>query len=172
MPCSFCFQRKLSCRMIEKSTRCQKCVRRGRSCDGVLVASSLERMLSQQKKLDDEEEEASENLLALHSRLAEIQSELALAAGRLSRIRKIRKRVKNKSSELFERGIAELDKEDDILPALDSHERYMRSMGVPEDVDWSSFGLGADFSDLGSLIPLDAAGGTAQASGDNAPNAS
>ncbi|ORY71530.1 uncharacterized protein BCR38DRAFT_311094, partial [Pseudomassariella vexata] len=52
--------------------------------------------------------------------------------------------VKNKSSELFERGIAELDKED--LPALDSHERClvedMRSMGVPEDVDWSSFGLG------------------------------
>ncbi|QLI68034.1 uncharacterized protein G6M90_00g034220 [Metarhizium brunneum] len=81
------------------------------------------RLLEQQKKLESEEEEAGNKLLELHTQLADLQSQLFTAVNRLARIRKIRNRVKDKSSELFRRGMAELDAEDGILPALDAHER-------------------------------------------------
>ena len=38
MPSSWCFKRNLACRMASGSSRCAKCVRRGRSCDGSSVA--------------------------------------------------------------------------------------------------------------------------------------
>ena len=155
MPCSFCFKRHLDCRMSEGVSRCAECVKRGRSCDGTLVASSLTRLLAEQRKLESDEEATGEEVLALHNRLSELQSQLATAVSRLSRIRKIRKKVKERSSELLRRGMQELDKEDGVLPALDAHEQWvtrdLQSFGVPEDVDWSSLGLG-DFSDVGPLV--------------------
>jgi len=41
MPCSFCADRCLSCKMIEGTDRCGECVRRGRSCTnkGVTVSA-------------------------------------------------------------------------------------------------------------------------------------
>lgn len=123
MPCSYCFKnKKKNCKIAERSSRCEECVSRGQSCDGLLVASSLEKVLAQQRKLDNDEEEASEKLLSLHSELARLQSQLAEAAGSLSRIRKIRRKVKERGADLFERGMQELDAEDEILPALDGHE--------------------------------------------------
>lgn len=118
-----------------------------------LVVSKL---VEQQKKLEAEEEEAGDAVLVLHTQLAELQSSLATAVSRLARIRKIKKSVKEKGSELFERGMQELDKEDGILPALESHENWvvrdLQSLGVPNEVDWSSLGLGEDFSGLGPLL--------------------
>lgn len=154
MPCTRCFKNSLTCRMAGKSNRCEECVRQRKSCDGTRVASSLEKLISQQQKLDAEEEAASEKLLVLHTQLAELQSQLAAAAGRLARIRKIRSRVKGKSAELFERGMRELNAEDNP-PALDGHERSLvgdlQSIGVPNNVDWSSFGL--ELESLGPLVP-------------------
>lgn len=122
-------------------------------------------MLEQQKKLESEEEEAGDKLLELHTQLADLQSQLSTAVNRLARIRKIRNRVKDKSSELFRRGMAELDAEDGILPALDAHERWvvndLGAMGVPKESDWSAFGLGEEFLDLGPLIPPAPSGETA-----------
>lgn len=113
--------------------------------------------MAQQRKLEAEEEAAGEELLRLHSNLAELQSQLSTAVNRLARIRKTRNRVKEKSSELFKRGVAELDKEDGIVPALDAHERFvvddLQFMGVPEDPDWASLGLGDEFVNLGPLHP-------------------
>lgn len=40
MPCTYCFRKKISYRMVEDSSCCYECVKSGRSCDGVLVASS------------------------------------------------------------------------------------------------------------------------------------
>lgn len=158
MPCTPCWKNKTTCVMSEeRSNRCLECIRHPtRKCDGVLVASSLRKVLDQQQKLEKEEEEASDDLLALHEKMAELQSSLAAAAGRLSRIRKIRARAKAKGSELFQRGMEELDKEDGLLPALDSHEHFvvedLQSMGVSNEVDWSSLGFGSDFVDLGPLV--------------------
>jgi hypothetical protein len=161
MPCTYCFKRKLECKMIEKSSRCQRCAQARKQCDGVLVAGSLEKLLAHHEKLDAEEDKANLDLLQLHEKMTEIQSQLSTAVGRLARIRKIRNHVKGKSLELAERGMLELDKEDKILPALDSHEHYVvddiQSMGVPNDVDWASFGLGEEFAELGPLVPSGAA---------------
>lgn len=116
------------------------------------------KLITQQRKLEAEEEAAGEELIRLHSNLADLQSQLSTAVNRLARIRKTRNRVKEKSSELFKRGVAELDKEDgiDLTPALDAHERYvvedLQFLGVPEEPDWSALGLG-DFADLGPLHP-------------------
>lgn len=105
-------------------------------------------MLAQQKKLDDAEEKAEE-------RLVELQVQLSQAVNRLTRIRKTRRLVKNKSQKLFERGMQELDKEDDILPALGSHEQWvvhdLQALGVPNEPDWSQFGLG-EIPELGPLL--------------------
>jgi hypothetical protein len=42
MPCTYCFKRRIDCKMLEEKSRCGECVKRGRPCDGVLVASSRE----------------------------------------------------------------------------------------------------------------------------------
>lgn len=44
------------------------------------------------------------------------------------------------------RGMQELDEEDRVVNDL-------QHMGVPNDVDWSSLGVGFEFTDLGPLIP-------------------
>lgn len=127
----------------------------------------MNRLVEQQKKLELEEEEAGDKILVLHTQLAELQSSLAQAVSRLARIRKIKKRVKEKGSELFERGMQELDKEEGILPALESHENWvvgdLRSLGVPNEVDWSSLGLGEDFNGLGPLLDPGVAGESSSA---------
>ncbi|CAF3615951.1 unnamed protein product [Fusarium graminearum] len=157
MPCSYCFSKKLECRFddMDRSSRCIECVRRGRSCDGVRVASSLNRLVAQQEKLEAQEEEAGDRVLVLHNQLAELQASLAEAVSRLQRIRKIKKKVKERGADLFERGVQELDKEDDIVPALQSHEDWvvndLQSLGVSNETDWSLFGLSDDFNDVGPL---------------------
>ncbi|KAK0702447.1 hypothetical protein B0T21DRAFT_431997 [Apiosordaria backusii] len=35
MPCSYCTSQGLTCRMLPQSSRCDNCVRRGRSCAGL-----------------------------------------------------------------------------------------------------------------------------------------
>lgn len=116
----------------------------------------MNKLIDQQKKLAQEEEEAGDQIMVIHDQLAELQASLATAVNRLARIRKIKKKVKERGSVLFERGMQELDKEDDVLPALAAHEKWvvhdLRSLGVPEGTDWSTFGLGGDFGDVGPLI--------------------
>ncbi|KAL0940156.1 uncharacterized protein CTRU02_206766 [Colletotrichum truncatum] len=114
MPCTRCFRAKRTCRMAEGAKTCQGCRNLKRPCDSLVVASSRES--SWQK-----EEQASDALLDLHEKLARVQAEVAEAAGRLSRIRAIRKKVKERHVETFSRGMQELE-EDDVLPALDAHE--------------------------------------------------
>lgn len=113
-------------------------------------------LMKQEKKLENDEDEASEDLLKLHEEMAALQSRLALAAGRLSRIRKIRSRVKEKRSEATRRGLQEVDQQDVILSGLDAHEdallRDLQVDHVPNDVDWSSLGLGDDFLNASPLF--------------------
>ncbi|EXK75825.1 hypothetical protein FOQG_19411 [Fusarium oxysporum f. sp. raphani 54005] len=112
--------------------------------------------MKQEKKLEVDEDEASDDLLKLHEEMAALQSRLAAAAGRLSRIRKIRARVKEKRSEATRRGLQEVEKEDGILSMLDAHEdavvRDLQVDHVPNDVDWSSLGLGDDFLNASPLF--------------------
>ncbi|KAF6525264.1 hypothetical protein HZS61_011059 [Fusarium oxysporum f. sp. conglutinans] len=156
MPCTRCFRAGKKCLMSADSARCSECIRSKKSCDGTRVASSLMNLMKQEKKLENDEDEASEDLLKLHEEMAALQSRLALAAGRLSRIRKIRNRVKEKRSEATRRGLQEVDQQDAILSGLDAHEdallRDLQVDHVPNDVDWSALGLGDDFLNASPLF--------------------
>jgi hypothetical protein len=140
--------------MDEKSSRCAECIRVGRSCDGTFVASSLTRLLTQQRKLEAEEADAEEALFTL-------QTQLSIAVSRLARLRRMKKVIKEKSSEAFRRGMQELDEEDGVPPSIVDQENFVisdiRSMGVPNDPDWSSLGLGDEFAGLGPLESSDGA---------------
>lgn len=89
--------------------------------------------------MDDDEEKAEE-------RLIELQLQLSEAVNHLARIHCIRQRIKNKGKELFQRGMEELDKEDDVAPALNAHKHWvvddLQSIGMPNEPDWLEFSLG------------------------------
>jgi hypothetical protein len=126
-------------------------------------------LLASQKKLEADEEAAEEALFAL-------QQQLSTAVNRLTRIRRIRKKVEERGSELLRRGLQELDAEDGTVPCpLEAQESFvtgeLRNLGVPEDVDWGSLGLGNDESTFAWLSAPDSAGDTGQAPAGNASGA-
>ena len=86
-----------------------------------------------------DEGEASDDLLKLHKEIATLQSRLAAAAGRLSRIRKIQARVKEKRSEATHRGLQEVEQQDGILSILDAHEgaiiRDLQVNHIPNNIN-------------------------------------
>ncbi|KAL0939832.1 uncharacterized protein CTRU02_206442 [Colletotrichum truncatum] len=137
MPCTRCFRAKVPCRFSEKSTRCRTCIEAKKPCDGVLVAST-------------------------HQEFARLQVQMADAAGRLKRIRTVRKMVRERQTEVFKRGIQEVDREDgvladdEVLPALDAYERFvvsdLQAVGLGNDPPWSLFGFGDEFVGLGPLV--------------------
>lgn len=120
----------------------------------------MNRLIEQQKKLDKETIEAENDLV-------ELQARLSAAVSRLARIRRIREGVKTRSEQLFNRGMDELEKESETLSALDSHENWvvndLQCLGVPNETDWSSFGIGDDFAGVGQLTTSvgEPSGGTA-----------
>lgn len=130
----------------------------------------VNRLIEQQKKLDREAIEAEDDLI-------ELQAKLSAAVSRLARIRRIRNGVKSKSEELFNRGMDELEKESETLTALDAHEHWvvddLHCLGVPDEVDWSQFGLGNDFNDVTRLSTTvgESSGGTAAKGGGSSSGA-
>nr|XP_036575328.1 uncharacterized protein CTRU02_14758 [Colletotrichum truncatum]KAF6781881.1 hypothetical protein CTRU02_14758 [Colletotrichum truncatum] len=162
MPCTRCFRAKVPYRFGEKSTRCRTCIEAKKPCDGVLVASTLQKLNSQQKEWDEKEEKAGEELFALHQEFARLQVQIADAAGRLKRIRTVRKMVRERQTEVFKRGMQEVDREDgvladdEVLPALDAYERFvvsnLQAVGLGNDPPWSLFGFGDEFVGLGPLV--------------------
>ncbi|EXK26507.1 hypothetical protein FOXG_22274 [Fusarium oxysporum f. sp. lycopersici 4287] len=70
MPCTCCFRSGKKCLMSADSARCSECIRAKKSCDSTRVASSLMNLMKQEKKLENDEDEASEDLLKLHEEMA------------------------------------------------------------------------------------------------------
>lgn len=148
MPCTRCFRCNLACIMSEYSSCCTECIEISLACDGTFVTSSLSRLAAQQKKLEAEEADTDEALLTL-------QTQLSIVLSRLACLRRMKKVIKEKSSEVFCRGMRELDEEDAV--SLIAHEEqvvvsYMQSLGIPNAVDWSTFGFGNKFDELGTLV--------------------
>ncbi|KFH40211.1 hypothetical protein ACRE_091320 [Hapsidospora chrysogenum ATCC 11550] len=100
MLCTYCFRHKKSYKFAAGRKDC------------------VSRLIEQQKKLDQEAVEAEDDLI-------ELQAKLSTAVSRLARIRRIRNGVKAKSEELFHRGMDELERESEVLPALDAHENWV-----------------------------------------------
>ena len=63
-----------------------------------------------------------------------LHQNLGASLARLRRIRTLKRNAKSRGSELFQRGMVELDREDGVLPSLDAHEQALTSelatMGV------------------------------------------
>jgi hypothetical protein len=122
----------------------------------------VRKLISQEKKLDKDEEEAGEDLLKLHEELATLQARMAVAAGRLSRIRKTKNKVKERRTTEFRRGIQGLDGEDKLAEELSRREEAateeLHSLN-PENIDWDSLGLG-DFN----FDPLSSSGDVGESS--------
>ncbi|KZL63097.1 hypothetical protein CI238_13033 [Colletotrichum incanum] len=85
MPYTRCFRAKTVCRFGEGSSRYRSCIKAKKPCDSVLVASTHKK-----------EEAAGKELLRLHEELAQLQSLIATAAGRLSRIQKTQKLIRKR----------------------------------------------------------------------------
>jgi hypothetical protein len=78
---------------------------------------------------------------------------MAAALGRLSRVRRLKKAAKERSSDLFRRGMQSLDEEDGVLTEQGAHVASdFQDWSITGDVDWSAFGFDSDFGDLGPLV--------------------
>jgi hypothetical protein len=82
----------------------------------------VRKLISQEKKLEKDKEEAGKDLLKLHEELATLQARMALAAGRLSRLRKTKNKVKEHRVAEFQRGIQGLEGEDRLAKELSRRE--------------------------------------------------
>jgi cell division protein FtsL len=137
------------------------------ACCIVLTCLPVMTLMKQEKKLENNEDEASEDLLKLHEEMAALQSHLAAAAGRLLRIQKIKNRVREKHSEATHRGLQEIEQQDNLLSILDAHEgallEDLQVDHVPNNVDWSALGLGDDFLNASPLV--DSGGTSSEAAG-------
>lgn len=173
MPCSFCSARGLRCKMIERSSKCGECVRRGRSCDasGVAISSRrcpscvllffanecllVGRIISESKRLDQEEERAEEQML-------KAQAELNEALARLARLRRQKRQLVTKGQQMTRLGLQSLDE-------LEEEERReseavidAQSLGAIDVLDWNAV--------FGDAL-LNAAGDTAVVGAGNSSNA-
>lgn len=112
------------------------------------------RLLEQQKKLEADEEAAGNALIGLQAQLSVLQTQVSEAVSRLARIRRMRNKVKERSSELFRRGMQEVEDLDE-LERLETEERQGAEAGsldaaqLPPDVldtiDWNSLSFSAGF---------------------------
>ncbi|KAK3896392.1 hypothetical protein C8A05DRAFT_48491 [Staphylotrichum tortipilum] len=141
MPCSFCHSKGLRCKMLERSSRCGECVRRGRSCDGSGVpVSALDRIVAESRRLDSEEQDAEEALRAERLALAEAQKASAEAQrrldeswARLDRLRRQKRMLLSRGGDMVRRGLESLDEMEE------ADRREANAAGDPVDmVDWDA----------------------------------
>ncbi|KJK83615.1 hypothetical protein H634G_00847 [Metarhizium anisopliae BRIP 53293] len=139
MPCSFCSARGLRCKMIERSSKC----------------GEFGRIISESKRLDQEEERAEEQML-------KAQAELNEALARLARLRRQKRQLVTKGQQMTRLGLQSLD-------ALEEEERReseavidAQSLGAIDVLDWNAV--------FGDAL-LNAAGDTAAVGAGNSSNA-
>ncbi|KAI0388215.1 hypothetical protein F5Y17DRAFT_453661 [Xylariaceae sp. FL0594] len=136
MPCSYCSSRQLSCLMVEDVSRCQECVRRGRSCDGSGVSLAiLQKTIAESDRLRNEEEKA--------------EQDLSMVLARLERIRQQRKFHRDRVAKMVKRGLQSLEELEEAerseAPEQNTESRDSSSTvpSLPIEFDWSGVDLGS-----------------------------
>ena len=108
----------------------------------------MTKILSEQKRVEQEEADAEEALFVL-------QTQLQTAVGRLARLRRQKRVLKERGSELFRRGMQSLDEMEEEDRRIQASEDFVvsdvRSLGVNVPFDWSSLGLDLSEADLAVL---------------------
>ena len=111
MPCSRCFSKKLTCKVVEGVKKCESCTRAGCPCDGSGVpASSLQRVLEEHRRLKREEGAAEDAFLELQKRT---QREMNEAINRLIRLRKMRESARERGVKMVQREFQSLEELED-----------------------------------------------------------
>ncbi|KAI0388171.1 hypothetical protein F5Y17DRAFT_453930 [Xylariaceae sp. FL0594] len=155
MPCARCFKRSLKCIVSPESTRCKECILAKRPCDGPGVTiESANKIISERDRIDREEEETEERLeqvrkeyLLARQRLDDEQQRLDAELAHLSRLRKQKRFLKKRASEMISRGSQSLEEYEDEI-----QESPPSSPPPINDFDWSGVDLGSPswLGDLGS----------------------
>ncbi|TPX17587.1 uncharacterized protein E0L32_012121 [Thyridium curvatum] len=155
--CSFCARHKLKCVMMEGNSRCNHCVRRGRSCDNAPLGPSASRLLSEKRRLEAAEKTTEAELL-------EAQRLLNEKLARLMRLRMQKESLISRGKEMVRRGLEDLDALDEVERRESDAVLEVQSSGGFDVIDWGTVGLGG-----GQLLTgLDFAGETVEASAGNA----
>lgn len=140
MPCSRCRRLNLRCRMLSKqSSKCGQCAQLSLKCDNGGIAafcgwslfslfscadSTVSRNLSEQRRLEENERQAEEDL------------EVAMA--RLARIRKQKRSLRERGDALFEEGMSSLEDLEDPALAESNAVFDAQSLGAVGVIDWNS----------------------------------
>ncbi|AEO59792.1 hypothetical protein MYCTH_2308322 [Thermothelomyces thermophilus ATCC 42464] len=118
--------------MMEGLNKCQNCVRMGKKCSGPNVTDALLSNLSEQEKVSKE--------------IAETEALLAQTLSRLSRLRRLQQSLRDRGAEVFRRGIARLEEEEepDTPPPMSETQTLTgqaQALGTFDVLDWESIGL-------------------------------
>lgn len=125
--CVACFSRETTCKMMMGVSRCNGCVRRGKSCDGSGVQlSTLNSINSELHRLKHEENLAQELLQKAHQ-------EASQALSRLSRLRQQRESLRSRGVIMINKGLTSLDQ-------LEELEKQEAETAVAS-VDWSTMDI-------------------------------
>ncbi|KAH8659681.1 hypothetical protein BGZ61DRAFT_499694 [Ilyonectria robusta] len=151
MPCSYCEQRGLVCKISpQSSSRCQSCVRAGESCDGYgLSVAAAQKIAAEKERLEREEEEAEEKLLQLQEKMNAVHLEMNTQFARISRLRRQKRQVTTKGLDMIRRGLESMDalekaEQDEAAAEEVSHiDGTFRDYSAEVvDASWDSLGLG------------------------------
>ena len=147
--------------MSDRSSRCARCHKNGKPCDGVLIAGSLERTSKSIQRTEDQIDEAEELLAAAQQKALEAHREATEALARLTRLRKHRRFLRDRGNDLLGRGVAELDdlarvtsdlpefSLDDVLALESCASANAREVGAFGVIDCTAFDFAAATSPSG-----------------------
>ncbi|KXJ84803.1 hypothetical protein Micbo1qcDRAFT_110081, partial [Microdochium bolleyi] len=129
MPCSRCHRLEQTCRAAPtESAKCSGCLRANVQCDGIWVASTLNRVMAEDDRLKVREADAEQALVAAHQSLNE-------SMARLTQLRKQRSELKSKGLDLISRGFSSLDELEEVEHAEGQAVGDLLSLGFPDVID-------------------------------------
>lgn len=144
--------------MKEGHSKCAECTRRGRPCDGqgislvageaipgcpgvllVLICGVADRLALEKQRLEAAEEATEEELIQLQQQLNERLS-------RLMRLRRQKRQLVEKGTQMLNRGLASMDELDETERLESEAVVSAQSVLVTDLIDWNAVGSSFDFS--------------------------
>ncbi|KAI1286551.1 hypothetical protein F5Y03DRAFT_380703 [Xylaria venustula] len=87
MPCSRCFDRLLTCKMLESIFRCMECVCANRFCNSLKVPINIiNNIVFEYRRLENKEKQAEQQLLLVQDELKRAQNSFQSVLSKLARL--------------------------------------------------------------------------------------
>ncbi|KAK2035830.1 hypothetical protein LZ31DRAFT_537126 [Colletotrichum somersetense] len=150
MPCSFCRARGFQCRIVERSSMCEECVRRGRACnDSGDFLHPLSKTIPNFKGPETGQEAVDELLSAHHDTLRQDQADLDDSLALLKRFRRQQHYLVTNESEMNRLCLQSLDELEAATKAKSEVVIEAQSHGGVDVIDWNAM-----FGDAWGSRPL------------------